>query len=111
MVSLNTSPSIKCSSVCTTCQASHTNQEDIIIDKPIWYDEEGAIHFELPDELKCLREGEKLLIQKVTAYVPLLHLQNGQIGSRGHACSFVQEILNPRTLQQNLIKNSSGGTA
>ena len=48
--------------------------------------------FPITDELKCLMEGEKLLIQQVAAYVPLLHLQNGQIGSRGHVCSFVQDI-------------------
>ena len=32
------------------------------------------------------------MIQLVSAYVPLLHLQDGQIGSRGHVCSFVQDI-------------------
>lgn len=50
------------------------------------------MQFELPDELKCLCEGEKLLIQQVAAYVLLLHLKDGQIGSRGHVCSFVQDI-------------------
>jgi hypothetical protein len=78
--------------VCTSCQASNTNQENVLKDLPIWYDNKGAVQFHLPDELKCLREGEKLLIQQVAAYVPLLHLQNGQIGSRGHVCSFVQDI-------------------
>ncbi len=28
----------------------------------------------------------------MAAYVPLLHLKDGQIGSRGHVCSFVQDI-------------------
>jgi hypothetical protein len=32
------------------------------------------------------------LIQQVSAYVPLLHLKDGQIESRGHVCSFVQDI-------------------
>ena len=49
-------------------------------DLPIWYDKEGIVQFLLPEELKCLREGEKLLIQQVAAYVPLLHLRDGQIG-------------------------------
>ena len=42
--------------------------------------------------MKCLREGEKLLIQKVAPYVPLLHLKDGQIASQGHICSFRQDI-------------------
>ena len=32
------------------------------------------------------------MIQQVFAYVPVLHLKDGQIGSRGHVCSFVQDI-------------------
>ena len=32
------------------------------------------------------------MIQQVSAYVPVLHLKDGQIGSRGHVCSFVQDI-------------------
>ena len=92
MVGLNIKKSTKCSSLCTTCQASHATKESMIKDLPIWYDETGAVQFLLPEELKCLREGEKLLIQQVAAYVPLLHLKDGQIGSRGHVCSFVQDI-------------------
>ena len=74
IVSLNIKPSNRNPSVCTTCQASHSTKEKIIKDLPIWYDKKGAVQFHLPDELKCLREGEKLLIQQVAAYVPLLHL-------------------------------------
>ena len=39
-----------------------------------------------------LQEGEKLLIQQIAAYVPLLHVKNGQTGSKGHVCSFVKDI-------------------
>src|SRR5688500_17286226 len=76
----------------TTCHASHENKEFTNNDLPIWYDKNKIVQFHLPQELKCLREGEKLLIQQVAAYVPLLHLRDGQIGSRGHVCSFVQDI-------------------
>ena len=85
-------PSKKNHLICTTCQSSHAKKEDMIKDLPIWFDKNGIAQFHLPDELKCLKEGEKLLIQQVAAYVPLLHLQDGQIGSRGHVCSFVQDI-------------------
>ena len=61
-------------------------------DLPIWCDKNGKVQYHLPKQLSCLREGEKLLIQQVAAYVPLLHLKDGQIGSRGHVCSFVQDL-------------------
>src|SRR5687767_10437454 len=60
------------------------------------------VQYNLPEQLNCLREGEKLLIQKVSAYVPLLHLKNGQIGSRGHVCSFVQDISSICTIRPRL---------
>ena len=58
---------------------------------PVWYNKD-IVQYHLPEQLQCLREGEKLLIQQVAAYVPLLHLKDGQIESIGHVCSFVQEI-------------------
>ena len=79
-------------SICTTCQALHASKEEMEKDLPVWYDKEDIVHYDLPPELECLQEGEKLLIQQVAAYVPLLHLKDGQIGSRGHVCSFVQDI-------------------
>lgn len=92
MTGMTIRPSYKNKSICTMCQASHVNKEDIIKNLPIWYDKKGSVQFNLPKQLKCLHEGEKLLIQQVAAYVPLLHLQDGQIGSKGHVCSFVQDI-------------------
>ena len=74
------------------CQASNTSKDKLEQDLPIWYDKEGIVQYHLPTQLQCLREGEKLLIQQVAAYVPLLHLKNGQIGSRGHVWFFVQDI-------------------
>src|SRR5688572_7191582 len=76
--------------LCTMCQTLRTNKEKMEKDLPIWYDKEQIAQYHLPEQLKCLQEGEKLLIQQVAAYVPLLHLQDGQIGSRGHVCSFAQ---------------------
>ena len=32
------------------------------------------------------------MLQQVSPYVPLINLKDDQIGSRGHVCSFVQEI-------------------
>jgi hypothetical protein len=92
MTGITMMPSHKNDLLCTLCQASCTKKEKMEKDLPIWYDKKGIVQYNLPPQLKSLREGEKLLIQQVSAYVPLLHLKNGQIGSRGHVCSFVQDI-------------------
>ena len=56
--------------VCVKCQTLKfkTNKEKTqsYIDKnmlPIWYDDNGLIHYELPDELIGLTHGEKMLLQ------------------------------------------------
>ena len=59
---------------------------------PSWNDEKGNIHFDLPAELKDLREGEKLLIQRMSIYVPLEHLRYGAHGCHGHCCCFPQDV-------------------
>ena len=92
MTGITIKPSHTNKLICTICQASHANKKKREKDLPIWYDKQGIVQYHLPEELNCLREGEKLLIQQVAAYVPLLHLKDGVIGSRGHVCSFVQDI-------------------
>ena len=84
------------------CQTLRTNKEKMEKDLPIWYDKEGIVQYYLPEQLQCLREGEKLLIQQVAAYVPLLHLKDGQIGAKGHVCSFVQDITSVCTILPRL---------
>ena len=92
MTGITFKPSHKNRSLCTTCQGNTTRKEDKIKDLPIWFVKSGMVQYHLPKELQNLREGEKLLIQQVSAYVPLLHLKDGQIGSTEHVCSFVQYI-------------------
>ena len=41
---------------------------------PVWWDDDDQIQFQLPEELIDLREGEKLMIQKYSAYIPIHHL-------------------------------------
>src|SRR5205807_1818293 len=72
--------------LCTICQASKLDKEQMEKYLPIWYDQKHNMHYLLPPELQCLWEGEKLLIQQVAAYVLLLYLKDGQMGSRGHVC-------------------------
>jgi hypothetical protein len=59
---------------------------------PVWYDDLGTVQFELPSELRDLRLGEQLLIQRFSCYVPLVHIRNGMMGLKGHCCCFKQEI-------------------
>ena len=58
----------------------------------VWFDDAGNVHFELPEELLDLRLGEKLLIQRFSCFVPIVHIRNGVMGLKGHCCCFKQDI-------------------
>jgi hypothetical protein len=75
---------------------------------PVWYDDDGSVQFELPEELKDLRLGEQLLIQRFSCFVPLVHIKNGTMGIKGHCCCFKQDLADvcndlPRT-KVNAVK-------
>ena len=76
--------------LCKECKDNKRKVDDF--SHPTWTDSSGMIRFDIPEVLLDLREGEKLLIQQVSPYVPLHHLQQGSYGSRGHVCSFPQDI-------------------
>ena len=59
---------------------------------PVWYNDDEQAQFHVPECLKDLREGEKLLIQQISPYVPLEHLKQGAHACVGHVCSFPQDI-------------------
>lgn len=59
---------------------------------PIWFDDNGIAQFHVPDELKDLRLGEMLLIQRLCCYVPIVHIRNGTMGLSGHCVCFRQNI-------------------
>jgi len=59
--------------ICKACHRSKIPKEKITEELPVWKDEEGKWRYDLPEELACLREGEKLLIQQISVYVPLHH--------------------------------------
>lgn len=70
----------------------------------MWVDKNLVVQYHVPPELACLREGEKLLIQQVSVYVPLHHLMYGQIGCRGHIVSFPQSVSSVCTTLPRLPK-------
>eukprot|EP00978_Attheya_sp_CCMP212_P012833 scaffold32061_cov35-Attheya_sp.AAC.1 len=59
--------------------------------QPVWYFH-GSAQYHIPTELSGLTIGEQLLIQIVAPYVPIVHIKNGVLGSKGHTCSFMQEV-------------------
>jgi len=79
--------------ICTECYNSNEylkSQRDQNL--PIWIDNNDKVHYESPKELSSLTDGEKLLIQQVNSYVPLVHIKNGQLGIKGHVVAFPQHI-------------------
>ena len=59
---------------------------------PVWYSKEKVAQYHVPIELSRLREGEKLLIQQVSVFVPLHHIKFGQLATQGHVVSFPQDL-------------------
>ncbi len=78
--------------VCENCAGKN---EDYAIQHnllPIWYDNNKQPHYEVPDELSDLYDAEKMLIQRMSPFIPLHHIKNGTFGLKGHVCTFVQDI-------------------
>jgi hypothetical protein len=73
---------------CDQCKVLCYPEESL----PIWFDKNNDVQYHVPAELAVLQEGEKLLIQQVSVYVPLQHLMYGQVGARGHIVSFPQNV-------------------
>ena len=72
---------------------------------PVWRDDNGTVRFDAPAELTTLREGEKLLIQMVSPYIPFVHIKNGTLGITGHVCSFPQKVRDVCTTLPRLPKD------
>ena len=78
---------------CSNCWTKRNFEDTTRIKQlPVWIDKDGQVKHDLPLELMDLREGEKLLIQQVSPYVPLQHLSKGSYGCKGHVCSFLQNV-------------------
>ena len=82
--------------VCKPCQKHGDKQYYLKNDGlPVWYfngDKEKQPQFHVPDELKNLTIAEKMLIQRVSPFVPLHHIKGGTMGLKGHVCAFEQDI-------------------
>jgi hypothetical protein len=58
---------------------------------PVWI-KDGVVMYSLPSCLKNLSHAEKMLIQRISPFVPLYHIKNGTFGITGHVCCFEQDI-------------------
>ena len=83
-------------SICTSCRKFKDNQYFLRNNGlPVWYlngDSSNDPNFCIPLELKNLSMAEKMLIQRVSPFVPLHHIKNGVMGLKGHVCAFEQNI-------------------
>ena len=62
---------------------------------PVWYkngDTNNKPNFRIPAVLACLTQAEKMLIQRVSPFIPLHHIKNGTCGLKGHVCAYEQDI-------------------
>ena len=79
-------------SFCENC-AKKQNDDFYLENKalPVWY-KEGLPQYQLPMELQELSHAEKMLIQRISPFVPLYHIKWGTFGLSGHVCAFEQDI-------------------
>jgi hypothetical protein len=87
-----------CTYVCTKCVSLKNDlkkkmkPEEYYLQKnmlPVWYDNAGNIHYEVPDEVQGLTQcNKKMLIQRLSSYCPVYHVYNGNMGIKGHTCCF-----------------------
>ena len=83
---------VSSSGMCQFCSKKKVSSDYTPYSLPVWFDESGQVHYELPDELTGLRIGEQLMIQKLSLYVPIQYLRFGQLCCTGHVCAFPQDV-------------------
>ena len=84
------------SGVCSSCK-KHKDPHYFLNNDglPVWYkngDKTNPPQYHVPLELCNLTLAEKMLIQRVSPFVPLHHLKHGIMGLKGHVCAFEQDI-------------------
>lgn len=83
---------VKASGLCQKC--STLGNPTYYLDKnclPVWWSD-GAPRYFLPCCLAQLTNAEKMVIQRVSPFVPLMHIKMGVFGLSGHCVAFEQDI-------------------
>ena len=78
---------------CSRCADNKRNLQSYLDTDclPVWK-KEGVVQFQLPECLKDLSYAEKMLIQRISPFVPLHHVRHGVYGLQGHVVAFEQDI-------------------
>jgi hypothetical protein len=58
----------------------------------IWIDDKFKIQYHVPYQLQILTDAEKMLIQRLSPFIPLHHIKSGTLGIKGHCCCFEQNL-------------------
>jgi hypothetical protein len=74
--------------ICGRCN-KHSNKETYSHANkvlPTWINDQGQVLFEIPVELSSLTIAEKLLIQRVSPLIPVIHIKKLYYGIKGTHC-------------------------
>lgn len=84
-----------CRSKCTDCEEDNLSFQNMVDANalPVWTDEVGNIHEELPSCMEGLTFGEMLCIQKVAFVFPTSHLKYGKYGLSGNTVMFMKDLV------------------
>ena len=79
--------------VCSNCKKDSRDKEYFLQNnlQPIWFDNNGAVQWQVPMQLHALSLQEELLIKKSAPYIPVIHMYNGTLGLKGHCVVFERE--------------------
>ena len=75
-------------------KCSAAKDKDMYLKKgalPLWYDGDTPM-YRVPECLLDLTHAEKMLIQRISPFVPLHHIKLGIMGLTGHCCAFEQDV-------------------
>ena len=79
--------------ICRKCAPLKNEKFYLQVDAlPVWYNDEGIPQYYVPSVLSSLTQAEKLLVQRISPFVPLQHLKQGTFGLSGHVCAFEQDV-------------------
>ena len=56
--------------------------------QPVWYDDQDVVQLHVPPELQGLKLEEQLLNQRLSCFMPIVHLKHGIIGLHGKGVFF-----------------------
>lgn len=78
--------------ICDLCKHETKSKSIKSNQPPIWIDDNLTIKYDIPLQLQGLTLGEKILIQKYSPYIPILHIRCGYFAIKGHCICFPKDV-------------------